>query len=127
MKELMRHTDAEKIRSQQTELKRGLSKLCVIDSSVEGHPEKKLQQTSKCRHVSANKRQIDYMALEMKSACKAKIEHIVTRAHGSEEVNRDENGVMSTCLHIHSEQLITLCISVVLVYQNSVITWEKKV
>ena len=93
MKELMRHTDAEKIQSQQTELKRGLSKLCVIDSSVEGHPEKKLQQTSKCRHVSANKRQINYMALEMKSACKAKIEHIVTRAHGSEEVNRDENGV----------------------------------
>ena len=33
------------------------------------------------------------MALEMKSSCKAKIEHIVTRAHGSEEVNRDENGV----------------------------------
>ena len=29
----------------------------------------------------------------MKSAWKAKIEHIVTRAHGSEEVNRDENGV----------------------------------
>ena len=92
-KELMKHSDAEKIRSQQAELKRGLSKLCATYSPDELRPNKKLQQTCRHQNVSTSKQQINHRVSEVKSAWKAKIEHIVSRRHGFEEVDRDDNDV----------------------------------
>ena len=92
-KELMKHADAEKIRSQQAELERGLSKLHATRSPVELRPRKKLRQTRGHQNVSNSKQQISPRALQVKSVWKAKIEHIVSRGNDFEGVDGGDNDV----------------------------------
>ena len=92
-KESMEHADAEKIRSQQAELKRGLSKLCATHSPVELRTEKKLQQTCRQQQIFSSKLQINHRTSQVKAVWKAKIEHIISRGHGFEGVDRDDNDV----------------------------------
>ena len=92
-KESMAHADTENIRSQQAELKRGFSKLCDTHSSVELRTEKKFQQTRRQQNISSDKLQISHRVSQMKAVWKAKIEHIISRGHGFEGVDRVDNDV----------------------------------
>ena len=83
----------KKIRSQQAELERGLSKLHATRSPVELRPRKKLRQTRGHQNVSNSKQQISPRALQVKSVWKAKIEHIASRGNDFEGVNRGDSDV----------------------------------
>jgi len=92
-KESMAHADAENIRSQQAELKGGFSKLCATHSPAELRTEKKLQQTRRQQNISSGKLQINHRVSQVKAVWKAKIEHIISRGHGFEGIDRDDNDV----------------------------------
>ena len=88
----------QKIRSQQAELEKGLSKLHATCAPVEHRPKKKLRQIRGHQHVSNSKQQLNPRALQVKSVWKAKIEHIISRGNGFEKVDKDHN-------HVHEHML----------------------
>jgi hypothetical protein len=93
-RELIKHAEAEKLRSQQAELERGLSKLYATRSPVELRPKKKIRQTHGLQNVPNSKQQISPRALQVKSVWKAKIEHIVSRSKNVPGgVDGDDNDV----------------------------------
>ena len=71
--------------------------------------------------------QMESKALQIKSVWKAKIEYIISNTTPIMELTEMIKMNMSTCLHIHSEQWIILCIRHAKVWWNSVIIQRQMV
>ena len=125
-KEAIAKKEAEKIQAQQVELEKGLSRLYSTRVPVESRPRKKSDK---------------FMKYKMnKESCRSSPEHYRSNLYGRQKLNisfqktasiKELAAViqmnMSTCLHIHSEQGIILCIGHVKVWLNSIITQEQMV